>query len=301
MDIKVGDIIKQRRIELGLTQVVVSSGICTVKTLSRIENNENFPSTFVFDALLERLGISMKSLGYIAFGKDCRALQLKEEIINAQTVWDFEKANKLINELCECQESDESMIKQFILFSKAVIDKDISYNEKIIMLEEAIKITIPMFNINNFKNNILSLDECTIIINIANNYMKTKNWDIAETIYKNLLNLCTKYFDNNSVYSGMIILICCNLSQCLNLQKKYYEVLQVSTHGIDKCIENDRFKVMGELISHKAYSLSKLGFLKEGYDNYKKAIVIMELSNSLRNRDNIIQIAKDEFNFNLLN
>ena len=300
MDLKIGNIIKKRREELGLTQAVICNGICTVKTLSRIENNDNFPSPFILEALLERLKISMKSLGYMAFGKDCRALQLKEEIINAQTAWNFEKASKLIGELCECNESDEPIVKQFILFSKVVIDKNMDYKEKILMLEEAIKITIPMFNIDNFEDNILSLDECTIIINIANNYMMMKNWDKAETIYKNLLNICTKYFDKNSVYYGSIILICCNLSQCLNLQKKYYEVIPIADKGIEKIIADDRIKGLGEILSYKAYSLCQIGNIDEGYALYKKAIVVMELSKSDKNRKNTIKIAKEDFHLDLL-
>ena len=54
----IGNLIKLRREELGLTQEELSDGICSVPTLSRIENGVNPPTRSHAQALLQRLGYS---------------------------------------------------------------------------------------------------------------------------------------------------------------------------------------------------------------------------------------------------
>lgn len=59
---KFGYIIKSRREEMGYTQEELADGICSVPTLSRIENGERMPSKENFEALLQRLGYSNAEL-----------------------------------------------------------------------------------------------------------------------------------------------------------------------------------------------------------------------------------------------
>ena len=53
-----GPLIKQKREELGLTQEDLADGICSVPTLSRIENGERLPDKQHSEMLLQRLGYS---------------------------------------------------------------------------------------------------------------------------------------------------------------------------------------------------------------------------------------------------
>lgn len=51
-----GFMIKQRREELGYTQEDLADGICSVPTLSRIENGDRMPTREHFEMLIQRLG-----------------------------------------------------------------------------------------------------------------------------------------------------------------------------------------------------------------------------------------------------
>ena len=53
-----GFMIKHRREELGYTQEDLADGICSVPTLSRIENGERMPTREHFEMLIQRLGYS---------------------------------------------------------------------------------------------------------------------------------------------------------------------------------------------------------------------------------------------------
>ena len=52
-----GEFIRQRRLDLGLTQEEVCNGICEPITLSRIENGKQTPSRSRINAILQRLDL----------------------------------------------------------------------------------------------------------------------------------------------------------------------------------------------------------------------------------------------------
>ena len=55
---QLGHIIRLRREDLGITQEELADGICSVPTLSRIENGERMPNKAHVEMLLQRLGYS---------------------------------------------------------------------------------------------------------------------------------------------------------------------------------------------------------------------------------------------------
>mgnify|MGYP003467412454 FL=1 len=54
-EVFIGEVIKHRRLELGLTQEQLCEGICEPITISRLENGKQTPSRNRVNALLERL------------------------------------------------------------------------------------------------------------------------------------------------------------------------------------------------------------------------------------------------------
>lgn len=56
-EVFLGEYMKQRRLELGLTQEELCEGICEPITISRMENGRQTPSRNRINALLQRLGL----------------------------------------------------------------------------------------------------------------------------------------------------------------------------------------------------------------------------------------------------
>ena len=54
--LKLGEIIRRRREELGVSQEDLAYGICSVPTLSRVENGERMPTQSHLEAILQRRG-----------------------------------------------------------------------------------------------------------------------------------------------------------------------------------------------------------------------------------------------------
>ena len=81
-----GYIIKNRREELQLSQEDLAEGICSVSTLSRIENGERMPSKNHYEMLMQRLGYSALSLDYFTdkqFDKIIQWNKVYEESLTA--------------------------------------------------------------------------------------------------------------------------------------------------------------------------------------------------------------------------
>ncbi len=74
---KLGTLLRMRREELELTQEELADGICSVPTLSRIENGERMPTKNHFETLVERLGLSSLMLDCFIDENTLRINELK--------------------------------------------------------------------------------------------------------------------------------------------------------------------------------------------------------------------------------
>ena len=83
---------------MGLTQEDLADGICSVPTLSRIENGERMPSKENYEMLLQRLGYSDTILYEFVDEETLAQHELKFEIRQALSHKDREKARLLLEE-----------------------------------------------------------------------------------------------------------------------------------------------------------------------------------------------------------
>ena len=81
MLLNIGDLVKNRRLELGLTQAQVAEGICSRETISQLENNKTLPQLFVIDKVLDKLTINADTLLTLPSSKqDIYSLKKQSEI-----------------------------------------------------------------------------------------------------------------------------------------------------------------------------------------------------------------------------
>ena len=71
-----GKIVKDARMDYGMTQEELSWGICNVSTLSRIETGHTDPSLQNIEAIFNKLELSdsmVELLAYVCGGRSCEA------------------------------------------------------------------------------------------------------------------------------------------------------------------------------------------------------------------------------------
>ncbi len=229
---QLGPVIKNRREELGLTQEDLADGICSVPTLSRIENGERMPTKNHFDMLLQRLGYSEMYVDFYTNRQDFHIHELKSKIRRAYFVGDYTLARKCFSEF-ECITGERTQIdQQFLMLYKVLLDPEQYTNaEKIAQFEAALRLTCPGYNYSRIPH-ILSYEEIILLNNIAINYYLTENQDRAITILMSL-----KLFYDSHIISAEEALrtqpmVLYNLSKCLGQAGRYDECIDICNSGI---------------------------------------------------------------------
>lgn len=118
---QVGEVIRRTRESLGITQETLSEGICSVETLSRIENGKRMPSRANFEAIMERMGKPGEK--YLPFIHDSN-IQLhvmQREIARLLAIQDYEKTKRKLEQMEQLLDMDDHVNQQYVLRTKAIV------------------------------------------------------------------------------------------------------------------------------------------------------------------------------------
>ncbi len=249
-----GPLIKQRREELGYTQEELADGICSVPTLSRIENGERMPTKQHSEMLLQRLGYSDNiHISFVA-EKTLEMHELKFNIRQATIEKKTEEALLLLRKYALLADRGDCTTEQFILFHKTILSSSLTNSEKIERLTQALRLTCPKYSLDNIPD-FLSYEEIIILNSIAVCYGEGNQ--LAQAI--KLLRLLKKHHENNMVNQEEILrtqlLVLYNLSKYLGQAKNYDECIEVCDLGIRRSRETRRCGNLDRFFYNKAWSL----------------------------------------------
>lgn len=253
----IGTYIRQKRQEKGWTLEKLSEGVCDPATLCRIETNERPPSIRVAKALLQKMGLS--SAPYLALlGKaDILAERLQKEIrddkisyrraseeerpqIRAQILKKLDKLDRLGGE-------DNRFVRQFILSTKATIggpEGPYSYGRRLDLLMEAIRLTIPDFNLRKISRFRYSVEEIMIVNQIAHTYAGAGNRKEAIDIFSQLLRYVEKNNRELDKSARQFCLIAHNCAIDLGMEKEYEKATKLAQKGWDTCVETGEYQFL---------------------------------------------------------
>jgi len=254
---KFGYIIKQRREELGYTQEDLADGVCSVPTLSRIENGERLPTKDHFEMLLQRLGYSESVLYTYVDSNTWFLHEQKFKIRQAIILEHFGEAQELLDEYRRKMDPKSPLNRQFVLLYD-ILASPSSYTieEHLAHFEEAILLTCPKYKQKDVPK-ILSYEEIIILNNIAGCYQTMHNFQRAIHI----LSQIKKHYENNILNPEEILrtqpMILYNLSKCLGLSERYDECIEICNLGIRIARETGRCNFLERMLYNRAWSLSK--------------------------------------------
>ena len=254
---KFGIIIKQRREELGYTQEDLAEGICSVVSLSRIENGERMPTKNHIEMLLQRLGLSDAILYNYIDENTFYLHELKLRIRHFVIFKKFEDAQELLTEYENKADMDSPLEQQFVLlFSTIAATTAYSNEERLRNFEEAIRLTCPKYT-GGYLPQILSYEEITILNNIAGCYQSMQNYSKAIEILSHI----KRYYESGIVNTEEVLrtqtMILYNLSKCLGLAGEYSDCIAVCDKGIQIARETGRCGCLAETLYNRAWSLAR--------------------------------------------
>lgn len=275
---RIGEIIRKRRIELGLTQGELCEGIYEEPTMSRIENGKQTPSRTKLSVLLQRLGLPDDRYYALLSDNETKIADLQKEIVSCNVLKDSIRGLEKINELEEIAEDDDTAIRQFILRSKVILGKkengeikEYSFEEKLEMLFQAIYMTSPNFNLDEINNGLYGIDEVKIINQIAQAYSNLGHNKKAIDIYYQLLKYIKKHFKNIFQSSGLFPLIAYNYSRELDLMGRYEEAIEIAEMGWESCVKYGQYRSLPSTISIIAECYYFLGNNEKSKELYRQA------------------------------
>lgn len=192
-----GEYIKQRRLDLGLTQEQLCDGICEPMTLSRLENGKQTPSRNRINAILQRLGLPDDRYFALLSKNELEMEALQKEIVACNVTEKVSEGFEKLAQFEELAEADDQIAQQFILSSKVLLGRlDGRYmpREQIDMLMQAIRLTVPRFSLEDIEKFLYAREEISIINQIGIAYSDDGKNKKAAEIYYQLLRYVRKHF-----------------------------------------------------------------------------------------------------------
>ena len=245
----VGETIRQKRLELGLTQEELCAGLCDPSTLSRIETGKQTPSRNLLNALFQRLGQPYDRYYTILTSREAEADMLRSEIdsgiVRFQQSSGEEKhqvrlnALEQLDQLESIMEDDDNITSQYILAARAILGKEsgpYDLEVRLDMLLRAIRLTVPQFDLETLDRHLYSFDEAEVISRIAGTYSDAGQHEKAAGIFNQLLTYMREHYQNVTYPSRHIVPVILNYARELCLMGRYREALETAAQGQKTCL-----------------------------------------------------------------
>ena len=258
---KAGKLLKQLRIQQGLSQEKLVGDTMDRSNFGKIESGKQAISKEKMDALLEKLGYeSARFFPYVLTDKEFEVFTLRDALDNCLAHFEIDKAAELVAKMETIPEFKKTLHRQYLLKSQATIclKKEKDFVKAGELLDEAIKTTIPKFEEKLVHTYLLATNDIEIINLIATIYRDNDRVDDAITLLKKLIqNIKSNVMDNYNK-ARSLTLVRYSLSLCLGKKELYEEELEVCNEAIETGQKNRVYGLLPMLIFNKAYCLLKL-------------------------------------------
>lgn len=250
-----GDYIKQKRLDLGLTQEQLCDGICEPMTLSRLENGKQTPSRNRINALLQRLSLPDDRYFALLSKNELEMEALQKEIVACNVTERVAEGFEKLAQFEALAAPDDQIAQQFILSSKVLLGRlDGRYmpREQIGMLMQAIRLTVPRFDLENIESFLYTKDEITIINQIGLAYSDDGQNKKAAEIYYQLLRYVRKHFKETITLIGALPLVLYNYARVLDLCGRYEEGAELAQECRKACIQYGHYQELPRCLEIEA-------------------------------------------------
>ena len=184
--ISLGEAMKQRRLELGLSQEIVCDGICETATLSRLENGRQTMSYNRVKALMQRLNMPDDRFYALLSKQETELDNTRKELsacVNRFACAQGEQKRQMrelaleqLHRLESLAEEADTITQQDILRYKVLFGHEqgpYSQEECLNLLLCALRLTVPNFNLDKLGIRRYSMQETQILNQIAGTYSRS--------------------------------------------------------------------------------------------------------------------------------
>lgn len=252
---QLGPIIRARREELRISQEDLADGICSVPTLSRIENGERMPTKNHFEMLMQRLGYSAMSLDFFTDKRDFLIHQTKIKIRYAYISENYELVKNSLDEFSCLLENPSKIDEQFLMLFRTMLTQAKQTNAtNLALFEEALMLTCPRY-ITGHIPHVLSYEEIILLNNIAICYDIEKDRNRAIFILYTLKENYEHHMISTDEALRTQPMILYNLSKFLGLSGRYDECVEICDLGIRIAKATGRCPLLAKTLYNRGWAL----------------------------------------------
>lgn len=117
----ISDVIRGARIKNGMTQETLAFGICSVSTLSKIENGRRMPQMEIFEALMDRMGEPSQRCLVYAGEHELQKRKLQERMTLAMLLKDYAVLETELKKYERLVPKRKQMDEQWVCLGTAVL------------------------------------------------------------------------------------------------------------------------------------------------------------------------------------
>ena len=275
-----GEYIKQRRLDLGLTQEQLCEGICEPMTLSRLENGRQTPGRNRINAILQRLGLPDDRYFALLSKHELEMEALRKEIVACNVTQRVEEGFQKIAQFEEIANPGDMIAKQFVLRSRVLLgrlDQRYTPQEQIDLLMQAIRMTVPRFTLDKIESFLYSVEEIKIISNIGISYSDNGQNEKAADIYDQLLRYVQTHFQETITSLGCLPLILFNYARVLDLCARYAEGARRAKEGREVCIKYGHYQFLPNCLAIEAECQYFMGNHENSAELYHQAYYLCKV------------------------
>lgn len=297
---ELGLLMQRLRKQKGITQekLAMYSGV-DQSTIARIENGKTMPRKDTFRMLFEKIGYDPSNLVEYFLSK---GETKQQKIINELDVLIVQKMpNEAEVLLCELESDGQFMQddlnKQYILFVKAAIcmNREKDMDRAFALLNESIKLTIPVFYEHEITDYFLSNRDIKIINMMATIYSYQGQINRAIEIMYALKENFDKYCVDRNQMGKHYPFIVYNLTQKLGIAGRHKEVIELCDVGIKICKDTGYLHSLPQLSINKACGLCELGRSQEGEQLFRDIYYGCRLLERFDAAENAKNYAKEKY------
>ena len=296
-NVLLGALIRQRRIDLNMTQEELGGNIYSASQISRIESGQSFPDYDKLQRLLQALGLEDDLFYGLRNQAKMKITVLQEEAL--MSCINFEHAagetrRVIRNEAMEKLQELEAMVsdsdhltQQFIIHCKIVLGKEdgIAYTpkEKLNLLLKAIRLTVPRFDIEKINESLYYFNEIKIINQIALAYSHDDDHETANDIFRQLLKYIETHNQDIRQSAGYFPLVAHNYSIELAISGRYKEAIKIGEKGWRHSLKYKHYTFLGSLLHTMAGCYHFLGNNEASIPLLHLAYCFYQITNDQKN------------------
>lgn len=296
----IGEYIKKSRMDQGMTQEMLCDGFCAVSTLSRLEGGKVVPSRTLVHALLQRLGLPDSRYFALLGENEAAAEALKDDIRADEIRFSKaaadqrpkirEEAMEKLEELEKLTEEDDRITRQYILSAKATLggpEGPYSAQERLDMLTEAIRLTVPRLDLEDIGAFRYSINETTTINQIAIAYADAGEREKAIGIYSQLLSYIEAHDRDLPGFANHFCLVAHNYAIDLVLMERYKEAAALAERGWNLCVTYGDYQFLAGFLAILAECSFFMGEKEKSAGLYHQAYSLYTALRDDKNRENM--------------